>query len=464
MRRHVLVLFLAATALPALADGWVAPMPAAAERYVDEALRRNLELQARSLDVDDARSRLQEARSALQPRLDLAARYTRAEGGRTFDIPTGDLLNPVYQALDEQRVSQGLPPAFPRVENQSIPLLREREQETKLRLTQPLYRPQLTRGIAAARLMTESRTAELAAHRRELRATVLTAYHRYLQAESALAILDATAAVTVEALRVNRALAEADKVTADRVLRAEADDLEVQQHRAEAQRDRDLARAQFNHLLDRPLDTPIDLPADTELQQAAQALIASAAPSSGTTDQREERLALQRALDAARAAEDAARAGQKPTLTLVADGGVQGSKYRTGRGHDFVQASLVAEFNLWDGRQRRAQVDQAVVARRRIELQLARVGSQLRLQVQESAESFRAAVLAYRAAARRTEAATRAFELVAQREREGMTAQLSFLDARAERTRAELNHAITRARLFIAAANLERATALTPLP
>ena len=58
----------------------------------------------------------------------------------------------------------------------------------------------------------------------------------------------------------------------------------------------------------------------------------------------------------------------------------------------------------------------------------------------------------------------RAFTLVAGREREGVANQLTFIDARTERTRAELNEEITRQRLFTAAAELDRAAALSPLP
>ena len=75
-----------------------------------------------------------------------------------------------------------------------------------------------------------------------------------------------------------------------------------------------------------------------------------------------------------------------------------------------------------------------------------------------------AATLAHRAADARRTASGRAFEIVAGREREGLANQLDFLDARTEHTRAELNAEITRQRLFTAAAELDRAAALTPLP
>ena len=72
-----------------------------------------------------------------------------ADGGRTIDFPVGDLLNPVYETLDEMLVAQGQPPQFPRVRNESIALLRDQEQETKLVLEQPLYEPRIGPAVDA---------------------------------------------------------------------------------------------------------------------------------------------------------------------------------------------------------------------------------------------------------------------------------------------------------------------------
>ena len=69
--------------------------------------------------------------------------YPKPDGGRTIDFPVGDLLNPVYETLDQMLVAQGQAPQFPRVQNQSIAFLRDQEQETKLLLEQPLYEPRI---------------------------------------------------------------------------------------------------------------------------------------------------------------------------------------------------------------------------------------------------------------------------------------------------------------------------------
>ena len=464
MRRGCTLLALFARPAVAAPAGRAAPVPAAAAGYVEEAWARNLGLAERALEPERARARLAEVRGALQPRLDLVARYTRSDGGRTIDFPTGDLLNGAYRTLNDYLRGQGRPGVFPQIENQSIPLLRAREQETKLRLVQPLYRPEIARGVRASRAGVAAREAELAAFKRELRLTVLTGYYGYLQADAAVRILETAAELTADAWRVNRLLRDADNTTDDRVLRAEADDLAVRQQRAEAERDRNAARNGFNFLLNRPLETAIDRPTAEELGALTRELLAATLPETATADRREELVALRSAAEAAAATEAAVRARLYPTLALAVEGGIQGENYRTGPGANFVQGSLVAEVNVWDGRQQRGQLTEARLDRRRAELALEQTRLQIALQLSRARDDYAAATLAHRAADARRTASGRAFEIVAGREREGLANQLDFLDARTEHTRAELNAEITRQRLFTAAAELDRAAALTPLP
>src|SRR3546814_9683511 len=76
-------------------------------------------------------------------RTDTLFPYTTLFRSRTIDIPTGQLLNPVYDTLNRFLAERGEPPQFPNVPDQSIALLRDREQETKLSLSAPLIAPEL---------------------------------------------------------------------------------------------------------------------------------------------------------------------------------------------------------------------------------------------------------------------------------------------------------------------------------
>jgi len=460
--------FLLAAALPlalAAADAplaWPAP-PAALAALVEESFRSNLALAGESLEVERAAARLDEARSHFLPRLDLSARYSVADGGRSIDLPLGDLLNGAYTTLNQYLVAQGQPARFPSVENQSISLLRSREQDTHVRLTQPLYAPEIKRGVAAARAGLAAREAQLAAFRRQLRAEVHAACFRHAQAVAAVGIYESALALVEESLRVNRSLARNDKVTDDVVLRAEAEVAAVHQQLAEAVATRELARRYVNFLLNRPLATALPPLDEAETANYAAALSTLVIPAADARE-REELASLQHARRAARASAESVQARNLPTLALAVDAGGQGESYRTSRGSGYAMGSLVLDWNLFDGQQRRSQLAQARIEERQVARQLTAAEQQLALQVQQARDDFATARTALAAAALRRDAARAAYRLVARREAEGLANQLTVLDARNTLTTAELNFIVTRSRLATAAADFDRAAALTPLP
>ena len=77
------------------------PLAAVIDGYVREGLRSNLGLRVQSLEVERAAAALDAARARYLPEASFAARFTRAEGGRTIELPLGDALNPAYQTLND---------------------------------------------------------------------------------------------------------------------------------------------------------------------------------------------------------------------------------------------------------------------------------------------------------------------------------------------------------------------------
>jgi len=113
--------------LPTAGLAATTPLARVTDGLVAEALGANQGLLAERAVVARRVAELDRARARYRPSLDFQARYTRADGGRTIEFPLGDLLNPVYAALDAQLVAQGRPPQFPRVANQQFNFVRERD-------------------------------------------------------------------------------------------------------------------------------------------------------------------------------------------------------------------------------------------------------------------------------------------------------------------------------------------------
>jgi outer membrane protein TolC len=449
-----------------------APPPAVAptideavERLVADALAANLDLAAATAETEARLAALDQARARYLPALDLDARYSRASGGRTIDFPVGDLLNPVYATLN-QLTGQA---RFPAIENVSVRLLRPREQETKLSLTQPLYDARLGAARDAAAARVDSAEAARATLRSRLARDVRQAYYRWLEARARLGILDATLEAARANLHVNDSLFRHGKVTRDLVYRAEADVLEVEQGRLAADHGVRIAQSYVNLLRNAPFDRelPLAAVADPDVDRLRDGLARRAqAPGlalpgleSAAVDRRTEFRELDAAAAAAAAGERLARAAFRPQLAFAVDAGSQGEDYRHfGTTDDrFVLASVVLRFSLFAGGADRAALRGARAAQAEVRAQRAAAEQRIRLEVQEALSTLEVAGASLATAERRVQAAAGAFAIAQKKRDLGQINQAEYVDARRALTDAELNQNVTRFEALDGLAQLEYA-------
>jgi outer membrane protein TolC len=442
--------------------------------YVDRALRSNHALQQEQIDLARSVAALRRARGAFLPSVDLEARYSRAEGGRSIDVPAGDLLNPVYSTLNDLTGEQQFRPT----ENVSDPLLREQEQRTTLRLQQPIFVPKLLHNYRAHRDQEAAQVAAVEAMRPEVIRDVKVAYFNYLQAERGVGVLRAAEALAQENLRTNRRLLRRAKVTQDAVFRAEADVADLRQQRVAAEADRTEARSYVNFLLNRPLDTALRTPEavdpspDSKPAAGLRATVAGEdqwralqrAATSDLADLQRQAVAarpelerLSRSIDAAGHGVAAARADYWPEVVLSVESGLQGEQYTLEGEGPFALGSVVLRWNLFDGFQDRAEVQRAELERRRLASRREELRQQIRMEVERAQERVREAETALTAATQRARAARESYRITRRRHEEGMTNQVTLVDARTRTTDAELNLSATRYQYLKRLAELEYA-------
>src|SRR5271169_2936051 len=305
----------------------------AVNSLVADALAANLELDGATAGVAQQLAALDQARALYLPSLDLAARYTRANGGRTINFPVGDLLNPVYATLNQLTGTS----QFPTIQNQEINFQRTREQDTHITLLQPLYDARISAGHEAAQSQYTAATAGRIALAGRIERDMREAYFRWLQARAQIGIFDDTLELATENRRVNDSLYRNGKITRDLVFRAEADQLEVQQSQLGAQNSERLAKSYVNLLRNAPFDrqVPIAAVADPDIERLRNDLAERTGkgrlilgPLQDTAvNQRYELRQLDAIAAAAAAGERLARAAFKPKLDFALDGGTQGGTY-----------------------------------------------------------------------------------------------------------------------------------------
>jgi outer membrane protein TolC len=413
---------------------------------VREGLRRNLALEQQRLLLERGEAELAEARGLFLPSVSLDVRHSESRG--VLDL--GELVNPAYQALNQLTQSS----AFPTDVEARLPL----RQETKLRVTQPLYSPAVVANRRLRRTLRDVREAELHAGVRQLAAEIQTAYLRYASALRVEELYRGTLPLLEENVRVNERLVTAGRHTPDAVFRARAERSETEQMLADARLRRSAAARHLNLLLGRPLDATIEVVADSLLDFPLELTRDEAV--GRARSRREEVRQAELGVDAARAQGRLARAGFLPSLAVAVDYGIQGSAYRFDAEHDFVIASVVLQWNLFNGGQDAARRQQASLETRRARARQEELDRQIVLHVEQA---YEAAVVARRAIATaedRLASARRTFELVSRRYENGAAAQIEYLDARTAYTNAELNLILTRYAYAARWVELEHAAAL----
>jgi outer membrane protein len=428
--------------------------------YVRAALDSNLGLQRQDLSVEQSMAALDEARGRFLPQASLESRFLRAEGGRTIDLPLGDLLNPAYATLNDLLIAAGRPPAFGQVANAQFRFLREEEQQSYVRVSQPLYAPEIVAGVRARKALLRSEQATRDTVARTLVRDVRTAYHDWLKTQQGLAIVIASRELLEENLRVNESLHANGKITRDQVLRAQAELLEVEQQQVQAVNALDIARSYFNFLLNRPLGSDIE---DAIVSEQPATTPALEEMQSRALAQRSELRQLEAAGEAAKAEVSVATSRFKPTIALALESGLQGEEYRFGGDDDdYSIASLNFSWNIFNGNQDRARLAQARIAARSVGVEREDVAQQIALEVEQADADVRAAVSALGTAHARRDAAREGFKIAAKKRDAGVITQVEFLDARTTLTSAELNYTLTQFDLLTRRAELEYAVGTMP--
>jgi len=428
--------------------------------YVREGLAGNLVLKQEALSLEKSLQALKEARGMFLPSVSIEARYSRAGGGRDIEFPVGDLINPIHSTLNQLLAGMGKPPVFPAdLKNEVIPFLRETEHETKLRVVQPVFQPALYYNYRIRTRVKNLQAAKLNAFKRQLVLDIKKAYFDYLKTLKVKELLDGTRLLLEENLRVSRSLFENHKRTEEVVFRSKAELSGLEQQIAEAEKGSRMAAAYFNFLLNRPLDTPIEIEEHFQSLFPHDNAIGLEQLERNALEHRDELRQLYNAIDAGREAMKLYKSSALPTITAVIDYGFQGEKYRFDRDHDYWMASLVMSWNLFRGGRDRAEMEQAALEKKRLEVQFTELENKIRLQVRETYYDLLVARKAVVSTKERLNSREEVFHIVSKKYEQGMVPQIEHIEARNGYTAAAINNIIALFDYYSAEARLEQASA-----
>lgn len=417
--------------------------------YIELGVKNNLALKQLDYNYEHSLSALQEARSYFYPNLSINARATVAEGGRTIDLPVGDLLNPVYSTLNELTASN----SFPQIENEEIAFMRPFEHNTRLSLVQPIFNPSIYYNSKIQKELSTISGMDRIIYRRNLVADIKTAYMNFLKAHKWLELLAESMQLIEENIRVNQSLYENNKVTVDYVYRSEAELSMLEQQIAQAEQSKSVSQQYFNFLLNKSLGSEVEI--DTLLGRVLPALPENR---SANVERRSEIKQLETYAHANSYSQKLLASNYLPTMALAADYGFQGDEYVFNERNAYGMVSVALKWDLFVGMQRKAKLSQARIQGLSIDVKTEEIEKQIELQVNAAYLDLITSLKSIDAAGKQQKSAEQTFKLVNKKYMAGQLNLLEYLDAQSTLTNARENFWLEVYNYYIKLANYERET------
>jgi outer membrane protein TolC len=426
--------------------------------FIQVGLKSNLGLKQQQFNLQKSMEALNEAYGLLFPSITLQARYSRAGGGREFTIPVGDFVNPVYKSLNDILISQGLDRRFPEdVPNQKIPFLRKKEHETRLRLIQPLIQPVIWNNYRLKSNLREIEKLKMDIFKRSLIAEIKRGYYNYMKATQMFALYVKIENLQKENLRVSESIFNAGKATHDVVFRARAELSRTEQEKLNMENLQRQSRSYFNFVLNQPFDTMIE-PLNPETLPLLTIPDFESAKKEAFIN-REELLQIKNVVAASDDNAAIARSRYFPGINAVVDYGFQGEEYRFTDQDDFWMASIVLEWNIFNGYQDKAKLEQAKLDTRKMQTKEEELKRQIELEVERIYDNLIVARKTINVSQQQIESAEASFKIVKKKYEEGNAAQVEYLDAQTNLTNAAINAIITKYDYYITYAEFEKIAA-----
>lgn len=421
------------------------------QRYVAQGIERNLTLQQHDFDVKKSQERLTQAKALFLPQISFDASYTRAGGGRSIDFPVGDLLNPVYNALNQMGGSE----QFPTIENVNEQFLPNDFHDTKIRLVQPLFNSDIYFASKAQERMVSVEEARKQTFINELRYDIQAAYYTHLSAVEALKIFEQSAGVLEELVRVNKSLVANDKATYDVIYTSEAELSQLRSQVIDAEKNVRVSRSYFNFLLNRDLNQEVEI--DEAVKNDRFVFNAAGQLSAAAFANRQELEQINRAIDANQYLVKLNKNNAYlPNMNLVVDAGYQGFGYSFDSNQDYWLAQFSLSWNIFKGGAKKSKIRESQYELERLNSQYEQLRDQIQLQVINAYNEYLAATENVEAARSGELSAQKSFHIIDKKYRENQVILVEYLDAQNKHRNAQLSRSIAEYNALAKAAELRK--------
>lgn len=439
---RILISFLMLTSVQLTLQG-----QAILDQYVNQAIEQNLAVDQRKALERKQQYAFEHAGKLGGPEVSFLTTYTVAYKGRNIELPLGDLLNPVYSALNDITGTQNFPP----VANQEFNFLPNNFYDARFRITQPVLQPDIKYNklikkeeVTMAGLQTDETV-------RDLTQQVKTAYLQWMRAGEAIYIMDQGLALLTENKRITESMIKNGQAIPSAAMRIQSDIEHLTALREKSISNQVNAAAHFNFLLNKPSGSEIisdtfdgvpaisvqyDLSGREELKQIQ-------------TGKKIQELALQ--------LEEKQHA---PTLGLQLDLGSQAFAADWG---GYVLGGVQLEIPIWDNKKSQLKQKEWKAELEATEANFEWTKNAFDLQIESEIENLRSDIALYNSFTDLLNTNERFYQETVRRYKEGLSNYIELLDARSEVTKTQLEQNLAKYQSWIRQVNIERMAASTPI-
>ncbi|MGJ1227324.1 TolC family protein [Sphingobacterium siyangense] len=418
------------------------------EDYIRQGIESNQSIHQQNFLLEKNIYALGEAKSMFLPNVSFLTTYTKADGGRTIDIPVGDMLNNVYSTLN-QLTGTG---AFPQLQNRSEQLNPDNFYDAKFRVTQPILNAELNYNRKIKLKQVDLQKTEVQLYKRELVKEIKTAYYNYLKAVNAEKIYQSYRSLVLEGERVNKKLLENGKINRTAVIRSKNEVSKIDASIVSAKKTKESAQFYFNFLLNRPLSDSIEVDEITTLPERDLSLMEN-------VDSREELSKLKIAKGINEDLNGLAKSYLIPKIGASLDMGSQAFDWKFNKQSRYYLLGVSLEWNLFSFGRNSNRIKQTVAEQHAIESQTGYVEQQLLTELKVRQTNMQSAVAQYESARSQLNTSQTYYNDLSKLYREGMAIYIELLDAQNQWVDSQLQANIALFDTWIAFTAIERANA-----
>lgn len=422
----------------------------ALQLYIMQGLSNNQGLKQQNFILQKNIFALKEAKTFFLPEVNFTGNYLDSRGGRKINLPIGDLLNPVYNSLNQLTNSS----AFPEVKNISQTFNPNNYYDAKFRTSIPIFDAEIIYNSKIRKEEINFQRAEIDVYKRELVKDIQLSYYAYLQTLESIRILENATILAKENLRYNQTLVKNDKAIRTAVSRAENEMIGLQARLEDAKYQSINAAAYFNFLLNVPFNTKIE---STQNEQ----IIADSDISQ--TGEREELKKLASAQNINALSLELAKSANLPKLSTFIDLGSQGDFVKFNNTTRYYLFGVTLSWQVFAGNRTFYKAKQAEFQIKATSEQLSQVEQQLQLQAETALNRLNSAKQIFQASKSQTVLSEQYYKDQQKLYREGQLLYLELLDAQNRLISDQLQQSISYLNVQTRTVELERAKASYPL-